>query len=60
MAIAGGTWSANNETFSDAHIDGNLVTALAWPTHPEWMRKFLQVLGLKLILRWLVILCIYT
>ena len=45
VEIAGGTWIANNDTFSDAHIDGNLVTAPAWPAHPEWMRKFLQVLG---------------
>lgn len=45
VTIAGGTWIPNNETFSDAHIDGNLVTAPAWPAHPEWMRKFLQVLG---------------
>ncbi|MBN1957575.1 MAG: DJ-1/PfpI family protein [Desulfuromonadales bacterium] len=45
---AGGTWLANNETFSDAHIDGNLVTAPAWPAHPEWIGKFLQVLGTKI------------
>lgn len=45
---AGGTWLANNETFSDAHIDGNLVTAPAWPAHPEWIRKFLEVLGTKI------------
>lgn len=34
-----------NATFSNAVVDGNLVTAPAWPAHPEWMRKFLQVLG---------------
>ncbi|RLB72119.1 MAG: protease, partial [Deltaproteobacteria bacterium] len=45
---AGGTWLANNETFSDAHVDGNLVTAPAWPAHPEWIRKFLEVLGTKI------------
>lgn len=28
-----------------AHIDGNLVTAPAWPAHPDWLAKFLQVLG---------------
>lgn len=42
---AGGSWLANNETFSDAHIDGNLVTAPAWPAHLEWIGKFLQLLG---------------
>jgi len=34
-----------NAGFSNAVVDGNLVTAPAWPAHPEWMRKFLQVLG---------------
>ena len=29
----------------EAYVDGNLVTAPAWPAHPEWMRKFLEVLG---------------
>ena len=31
-----------------AHVDGNLVTAPAWPAHPEWMAKFLKVLGTKI------------
>jgi protease I len=25
--------------------DGNLVTAQAWPDHPEWLAAFLEVLG---------------
>jgi protease I len=45
---AGGTWVANNDTFSNAHVDGNLVTAPAWPAHPEWIRKFLEVLGTEI------------
>lgn len=45
---AGGSWVANNETFSNAHVDSNLVTAPAWPAHPEWMRKFLEVLGSRI------------
>jgi len=28
--------------------DGNLVTAPAWPAHPEWMRQFLKLLGSKI------------
>ncbi|HZX14508.1 MAG TPA: protease, partial [Thermodesulfobacteriota bacterium] len=28
-----------------AHVDGNLVTAPAWPAHPEWLSKFLKILG---------------
>ena len=31
-----------------AYVDGNLVTAPAWPAHPNWMSKFLQVLGTKI------------
>jgi len=27
-----------------AHVDGNLVTAPAWPAHPAWMRAFLELL----------------
>lgn len=42
---AGATWGEVNETFSNAYVDGNLVTAAAWPGHPEWMRKFLGLLG---------------
>ncbi|HID39282.1 MAG TPA: DJ-1/PfpI family protein [Calditrichaeota bacterium] len=45
---AGANWIANNDTFSNAHVDGNLVTAPAWPAHPEWISKFLKVLGSKI------------
>ena len=31
-----------------AHVDGNLVTAPAWPAHPAWLAKFLGVLGTKI------------
>lgn len=31
-----------------AHVDGNLVTAPAWPAHPEWLAKFLKVLGTEI------------
>lgn len=33
-----------------AFVDGNLVTAPAWPAHPEWLAKFLEVLGTKVVL----------
>lgn len=42
---AGATWAEVNETVSNAVVDGNLVTAPAWPAHPEWMKAFLKVLG---------------
>lgn len=31
-----------------AYEDGKLVTAPAWPAHPEWLAKFLKVLGTKI------------
>jgi protease I len=44
--------SAAGATYMDlpmdqAHVDGNLVTAPAWPAHPEWLAKFLGVLGTR-------------
>ncbi len=32
-----------------AVVDGNLVTSPAWPAHPEWLAKFLEVLGTKIV-----------
>jgi len=29
-------------------VDGTLVTAQAWPAHPDWLAKFLGVLGTKI------------
>ena len=29
-------------------IDGNLVTAPAWPAHPKWLSAFMKVLGVKI------------
>jgi protease I len=31
-----------------AHVDGNLVTAPAWPAHPQWLARFLHVLGTRI------------
>nr|HID14328.1 DJ-1/PfpI family protein [Anaerolineae bacterium] len=45
---AGAKWGEVNEAFSNAYVDGNLVTAPAWPAHPEWMRRFLELLGSKI------------
>jgi protease I len=33
-----------------AHVDGNLVTAPAWPAHPDWLAKFLKLLGTEIVL----------
>ncbi|MBD2676141.1 MULTISPECIES: DJ-1/PfpI family protein [Nostoc] len=32
----------------EAIVDGNLVTAPAWPAHPRWLAEFLTVLGTKI------------
>jgi protease I len=31
-----------------AHTDGNLVTAPAWPAHPAWLASFVKVLGSRI------------
>ncbi len=31
-----------------AHVDGKLVTAPAWPAHPAWLAKFLEVLETRI------------
>ncbi|MCG3180607.1 MAG: Protein/nucleic acid deglycase 2 [Phycisphaerae bacterium] len=34
--------------FDKAVVDGNLVTAVAWPGHPAWLAEFLKLLGTKI------------
>jgi protease I len=43
---AGGKWI--DIPLDSAYVDGHLVTAPAWPAHPEWLRKFLELLGTKI------------
>ncbi len=43
---AGGTWI--DLDLDEAHVEGNLVTAPAWPAHPDWLAKFLELLGTKI------------
>ncbi|MBU6453683.1 MAG: DJ-1/PfpI family protein [Cyanobacteria bacterium REEB67] len=45
---AGGTWSEPNVGVSNAVTEGNLVSAAAWPGHPDWMAQFLKLLGSKI------------
>ncbi|MBI5550013.1 MAG: DJ-1/PfpI family protein [Desulfobacterales bacterium] len=33
-----------------AHADGNLISAPAWPAHPQWLAKFLVALGTRITL----------
>jgi len=46
VKIAGGEYA--DIPVDQAHVDGNLVTAPAWPAHPAWLAKFLKVLGTKI------------
>ena len=42
VELAGGTYVSVD--MSDAVVDGNLVTGPAWPAHPVWLARFLEVL----------------
>ena len=50
VVMDGATWYEPNAMCSNAYVDKDrkIVTAPAWPAHPEWMRKFLEVLGSKI------------
>ncbi len=42
VAACGGTFM--DIDLAGVHVDGNLVTAPAWPAHPAWLAAFLKVL----------------
>jgi protease I len=42
VELAGGKYV--EVAMTDAVVDGNLVSAPAWPAHPAWLAKFLPVL----------------
>jgi len=46
VGLAGGTYA--DIALDAAIVDANLVTAPAWPAHPEWIAKFAAVLGAKI------------
>lgn len=46
VTIAGGQYVELPVT--EAIVDGNLVTAPAWPAHPKWLAAFLTVLGTRI------------
>lgn len=46
VLCAGGKYA--DIALDEAHVDGNLVTAPAWPAHPDWIAKFAGVLGAKI------------
>lgn len=43
VKLAGGVFA--DIPVAAAHVDGNLVTAPAWPAHPAWLAAFLKLLG---------------
>ena len=43
ITLAGGIYASI--PVDSAHVDGNLVTAPAWPAHPAFCREFLKLLG---------------
>ena len=43
---AGGTYMAVE--MDGAHVEGNLVTAPAWPAHPAWLARFVEKLGAEI------------
>lgn len=43
---AGADWQ--DIAVDDAFVDGNLVTAPAWPAHPAWLANFLDVMGTRI------------
>jgi len=46
VKAAGAKWV--DVPLDGAHVDKNIVTAPAWPAHPAWLRKFLELLGTKI------------
>lgn len=46
VRASGGTWA--EVAVDKAYVDGHLVTAPAWPAHPEWLARFLEVLGTRI------------
>ena len=43
VTLAGGTYA--EIAIDGVHVDGNLVSAPAWPAHPAFCREFLKLLG---------------
>jgi protease I len=47
VAACGGTY--RDVPVDGVHVDGNLVTAPAWPAHPAWLAAFLALLGTTIV-----------
>lgn len=44
VTAAGGSYQEPSAGMDSAHVDGNLVSAPAWPAHPAWIREFVKLL----------------
>jgi protease I len=44
LVQAGAIWDEPSAGLDNACIDGNLITAAAWPAHPMWLRILLKAL----------------
>ncbi len=47
LVQAGAIWDEPAAGLDNACVDSNLVTAAAWPAHPEWLRAFLKLLAAR-------------
>lgn len=48
VGLGGGSYQ--NIPVDQAVVDGNLVTAPAWPAHPDWLAKFVKLLGANIVI----------
>nr|WP_298173841.1 DJ-1/PfpI family protein [uncultured Pseudomonas sp.] len=46
VKLAGGRYM--DIPVDQAHVQGNLVTAPAWPAHPQWLAAFIRLLGTRI------------
>lgn len=44
VTAGGGSYQEPSAGMDSAHVDGNLVSAPAWPAHPAWIREFVKLL----------------
>ncbi|TWT90605.1 putative cysteine protease YraA [Pseudobythopirellula maris] len=48
VELAGGVWDEPSEGLDSVCVDGNLVTAPAWPANGPWVRAFVEQLGVTI------------
>jgi len=46
VSLAGGI--STNTPIDGVQVDGNLISAPAWPAHPAWLAAFLKALGTRI------------